>query len=257
MKYNLSVKDPSLFVNTNGFLVFALFMCYSFALTFTCFACVSLSAFLVRYTNRYELCALLAMLYWFIHPIVLYFVSYNNIYTDPIMKILILLLPNVCVFLGIHVLVHYEQMGGLTFGYLFTPVSTLTSYPSMGILMMILLIDAGLFFGIAWYFSWILPSEYSINRPWYFPFQKHFWITQKIIQVPEEEVPPLKKNFIAEPPPKFTEASIQVRHLNKAFGEARHLITDLSFDVYEEQLTVILGRDKVGKSTIVDMITGK
>lgn len=59
-----------------------------------------------------------------------------------------------------------------------------------------------------------------------------------------------------EEPSKSSSPIIQVRNLNKAFGEARQIITDLNVDIFENQLTVILSKERDAKSTILSIIAG-
>lgn len=129
----------------------------------TCFCCVICFS-LIFNEAYYVVIALMSTVFWFSHPMVLFFVSYNNPYTNQILKYLVLLLPNVCVYLGIFVIAQYEQMGGLNWSQFFTGVSTLTSYPSIGVLMVMLTVDAILYFLVAWYLFEVIPSEYKVSR---------------------------------------------------------------------------------------------
>lgn len=254
--HDIPCSKNSLLENSNGFLIFCTLLSYSFTLTTTCFLCVISFSHMMN-QKHYIIIAILTMFFWFVHPLVLFFVSYNNPYTNQILKYLILLFPNVCIFLGIFVIAQYEQMGGIKWSQFFTGVSTLTTYPSIGTLMVMLIIDSVIYFCIAWYLSEVIPSEHRVHKAWNFLYFKSFWKSQNYVKPPKEEVQIIEKSAVMEAPSKSMVPVIQIRNLNKAFGEARQIITDLSLDIYENQLTVILSREKDAKSTILNIIAGK
>lgn len=50
-------------------------------------------------------------------------------------------------------------------------------------------------------------------------------------------------------------AGIQIEHLHKEFGD-KVAVNDLSLNLYKEQITVILGENGSGKTTILSLLTG-
>lgn len=52
-----------------------------------------------------------------------------------------------------------------------TPDDSLT----LGLIMMMLLIDTFLYLVIALYFEAIFPGEYGVPLPWYFPVSPSYW----------------------------------------------------------------------------------
>lgn len=249
--HDMPSGENALLENSNGYLIYCALLCYSFALTSTCFLCVILYTYVIN-KNTYIICAIFSMVFWFTHPMVLLFVSYNNPYTNQLLKYIILLFPNVCFFLGIFVVAQYEQMGGIGWSQFFTGVSTLTTYPAIGTLMIMLLVDSVIYIFIAWYLTKVVPSEHSVHQCWNFLFYH-----KKLGHMRRERIPELKKTAVMEEPAEHLVPVIEIRNLNKAFGEARQIITDLNFDIYENQLTVVLGKENDAKSTIVNIIAGK
>lgn len=68
-----------------------------------------------------------------------------------------------------------------------------------------------------------------------------------------EEVQFDKKNFEKEPTNLF--AGIQIRKLRKKFG-SKVVVRDISLNMYEDQITVLLGHNGAGKTTTVSMLIG-
>jgi hypothetical protein len=81
-----------------------------------------------------------------------------------------------------------------------------------------LILDIGLYFGAAWYLSLVMPGMYGIPLPWYFPFQKSFWLGKSSQTVPVGlDSPTLPRRDVSgafEPDPKL-EAGLDVRNLSK------------------------------------------
>lgn len=137
------------------------------------------------------------------------------------------------------------------------PVMTLSSYPSVGYLMVTLIIDIAIYLFATWYLSKVLPSEFGINKKWNFLFKKYIWIKYLDKGEKEKSVPELVYSATLEKPTKNLIPVLQIRNLSKVYEETRKLVTDLNIDIYKNQLTVILGHCKSGKSAIMDMITGR
>lgn len=50
--------------------------------------------------------------------------------------------------------------------------------------------------------------------------------------------------------------SIVIRNLSKCYGD-QTVVKDVSMDIHEKSITVLLGHNGAGKSTVMGMITGK
>lgn len=58
-----------------------------------------------------------------------------------------------------------------------------------------------------------------------------------------------------EPEPSFLKTGIQITNLRKVFHK-KAAVEDLSLKMYEDQITVLLGHNGAGKTTVMSMLTG-
>lgn len=58
-----------------------------------------------------------------------------------------------------------------------------------------------------------------------------------------------------EPEPKGLKVGIKINNLKKVFG-TKTAVRNLSLNMYEDQITVLLGHNGAGKTTTMSMLTG-
>jgi len=61
--------------------------------------------------------------------------------------------------------------------------------------------------------------------------------------------------FEAEPPAAENKAGIRIANLTKTFGQ-RHAVNNLNLNMFENQITALLGHNGAGKTTTMSMLTG-
>uniref|UniRef100_A0A8I5U5U3 ABC transporter domain-containing protein n=1 Tax=Pongo abelii TaxID=9601 RepID=A0A8I5U5U3_PONAB len=108
------------------------------------------------------------------------------------------------------------------------------------------LFDAFLYSLVAWYIEAIFPGSYGVPKPWNF-----------FLQVMMVFFFPSYKYFEAEPIDLI--AGIQIKHLCKVFqghNTTKIAVKDLSLNLYEGQITVLLGHNGAGKSTTLSILSG-
>ncbi|KAI8435958.1 hypothetical protein MSG28_004122 [Choristoneura fumiferana] len=93
---------------------------------------------------------------------------------------------------------------------------------STGVIMLTL--DCVLYMLVALYLEQVLPGPYGAPKPWYFLVQKSFWFPNS-------------------------------QNLTKIYG-ANVAVNNLSLNIYDDQITVLLGHNGAGKSTTISMLTG-
>ncbi|XP_044315107.1 LOW QUALITY PROTEIN: phospholipid-transporting ATPase ABCA3 [Drosophila rhopaloa] len=133
-------------------------------------------------------------------------------------------------------------------------------------------------FAISWielliclYIEEVRPGEFGVPHPWYYPCQKRYWC-------PHRFVPPLlpksrNLNFplpfgllLPNPDdqrptgsiqkrPKDKKIGVEIRNLNKTFGH-REVVKNLTFNMYENEITALLGHNGAGKTTTILMLCG-
>lgn len=254
LKFDIYSSKIPMMEKSSGSLIFVFMLLHSFTATATVFLCGSL-------LSRYEFCALISLLFWYGQSFALFFVAYDKPFTDYYLKKLVMLLPNVCVILAILVMIQYEHIDGATWSNIQHPVVSLNTHPSIGCILLFLTVDILLYFFIAWYFTKIMIQGYNIREVWNFLFTKPYWqkicFNNNLESVPQENIHLLPDVLTIEPKPIAKKAIIQIRNLSKSYGEKRSVVSNINVDFYENEITIILGQTKAGKSTLINIITGK
>ncbi|PSN43689.1 hypothetical protein C0J52_19461 [Blattella germanica] len=126
----------------------------------------------------------------------------------------------------------------------------------LGHVVLMLIADAFIYLIITLYIEAVFPGEYGVPEKWYFPLQKSYWFRRRDspnLNVDTES--PIEGNDIYEAEPKNLPAGIQIKHLTKTFKN-KVAVKNLSLNMYEGQITVLLGHNGAGKTTTMSMLTG-
>lgn len=160
----------------------------------------------------------------------------------------------------------FDFYGGLNFDRLWEG----EGLPFAGSLIMIS-VDILLYLSLAYYLDNVVPSEYGTKRKPWFIFQKSFWIQpdkgMKFSKLMSGENNGFEDDAIPESPdlePVSAElqgkAAVRIRHLKKVFQprgkKAVTAVDGISLDIYESQITAILGHNGAGKTTLFNILTG-
>ena len=131
--------------------------------------------------------------------------------------------------------------------------------------------DAMLYGLLAAYFDKVLPSEYGTQLPWHFPFSFLFGgggkgaegggLSEPLLGDDADKASSVKQEPVsADLMSQISEnRSLSIKNLRKVFkttGEDRIAVNNLSLDMFEGQITVLLGHNGAGKSTTISMLTG-
>ncbi|XP_032097785.1 ATP-binding cassette sub-family A member 8 [Sapajus apella] len=124
--------------------------------------------------------------------------------------------------------------------------------------------DTCLYLALVIYFDKILPNEYGRRRSPLFFLKSSFWSqTQKADHVAlEDEMdsdPSSNDSFEPVPPEFHGKEAIRIRSVTKEYKgkpDKIEALKDLIFDIYEGQITAILGHSGAGKSTLLNILSG-
>uniref|UniRef100_A0A8C2JZ56 ATP-binding cassette, sub-family A (ABC1), member 3b n=1 Tax=Cyprinus carpio TaxID=7962 RepID=A0A8C2JZ56_CYPCA len=162
-------------------------------------------------------------------------------------KVSACLISNVAMAMGAQLIGMFEGKGtGIQWHNLFEPVTVDDDF-SLAQVLALLLLDSVLYALVAWYLEAVFPGEYGVPRPWYF-----------FILVQEEAEKVSKGEFFEEEPAGLV-SGVKIKHLAKVFkvgNKTKDAVRDLTLNMFEGQITVLLGHNGAGKTTTLSMLTG-
>ncbi|XP_045452694.1 phospholipid-transporting ATPase ABCA3-like [Melitaea cinxia] len=151
------------------------------------------------------------------------------------------------------------QQYGMGLSFFYVTSSHTRSSGSVLACYLCLMVQAFLFFGLAWYLAKVRPGPYGQALPWKFLFQKKYWSKKRVTPDEYEELEDLKKTTedpqYFEAAPKNMEVGIKIVNVSKVFANQRAL-SEVTLDVYKGEITVLLGHNGAGKTTLMSIITG-
>ncbi|XP_072549037.1 phospholipid-transporting ATPase ABCA3 isoform X1 [Salminus brasiliensis] len=179
-------------------------------------------------------------------------------------KVSACLISNVAMAMGAQLIGMFEGKGtGIQWSNLFEPVTVDDDF-SLAQVLGLLFLDTVLYGLVAWYVEAVFPGEYGVPRPWYFFVLPSYWCSSPrvalVMEKEEEEdaEKALKGEFIEEEPTGLV-SGVKIKHLAKVFkvgNKSKEAVKDLTVNMFEGQITVLLGHNGAGKTTTLSMLTG-
>ncbi|XP_060570838.1 phospholipid-transporting ATPase ABCA3-like isoform X2 [Ruditapes philippinarum] len=181
------------------------------------------------------------------------------------------LLHNVGMAFGINTMLIYEGTGdGAQWNNFYAP-GTIDDNFSLLDAMVMLLVDTVLYMVIAWYVDNVNPGDAGVAQPLWFPFLPSYWCGSKVEDSGYENNGDGSVNSEHfERDPQGSKVGISIRHLRKVFGGNRIkqcfkkgnsfkdkvAVNDTNLNMFEGQITSLLGHNGAGKTTTISMLTG-
>uniref|UniRef100_A0A7M4EW38 ATP-binding cassette sub-family A member 2 n=1 Tax=Crocodylus porosus TaxID=8502 RepID=A0A7M4EW38_CROPO len=144
--------------------------------------------------------------------------------------------------------------------------------------MMMLIIDAVVYGVLTWYIEAVHPGMYGLPRPWYFPFQKSYWLgngrietwectwpwsrTTRLSIMEEDQACAMENRRLEETrgieeEPNHLPLVVCIDKLTKVYKTDKKLaLNKLSLNLYENQVVSFLGHNGAGKTTTMSILTG-
>ncbi|XP_004373509.1 ATP-binding cassette sub-family A member 3-like [Trichechus manatus latirostris] len=245
-----SVIDKPVFYYSDYSSIFVFFMCYAIASI--------LFGFMVStFFSKANLAASLGSFLFFAAFLPFNFII--EIYGEITLakKIASCLSLNVALALGINLLLKLEMKEiGVKWDNLWTqavPDDNLV----FGYMLGMLLFDAFLYGLVTWYIETVFPGPYGMPQPWYFFLMRSYWFGSPGIGQERKErtrCETTEDNYFEAEPTDLV-AGIQVKHLYKEYRD-KVAVNDLSWNLYQGQITVLLGHNGAGKTTALSILTG-
>lgn len=235
----------AVFTHTHWSVLWVFFFLYSLAgVTFS----FMMSTFFAK-ANVAAIAGAVAWLFM-LNPYSIININYDSVGLWP--KIGASLLVNSGMGFGFKVLGRYESaMIGVQWSNLFTPV-TPDDDMTMGYVMLALLTASILQMLLALYIEKVKPGDFGVAEPWYFPFSIRFWTGSAKGSAANIDAIPMQKNPNYEDEPTDKNAGIKIRGLRKVYGN-KVAVNNLNLNIYENEITVLLGHNGAGKSTTMGM----
>lgn len=201
---------------------------------------------------------------------VIYFVSY--MYASVISlrfesassfeKIMLSFINNLGMSLGVQLIGIFEGLGyGINFSN-FTKGISLSDTFSMANVLVILFMNNFLHIFFIYYFDNVFPGDHGVAKPWHFVVSQFYKpkTTNKRNENQSQNIELNGKDFFEnESVYSARKIGIRIIDLFKEFkqkSEAKTAVENLNLNIYEGQITVLLGHNGAGKSTTISMITG-
>ncbi|CAG0880304.1 unnamed protein product, partial [Cyprideis torosa] len=238
----------------NVFLVFLFFFVYTFSTI--CF-CFMISGF----ASQANTASTWAGLLFFITYVPFFIVNPRYETLGLSGKVLVSLFSNCAMAFTGRLIGSFEGAGrGIQMDNIFDPV-TPDDQLTYALLMLMLILDGILYLLIAWYVDAVHPGEYGVPQPWYFFLQRSYWCGE--IHAPDTDIDygsigngGVKADFEEEP--RNLHPGVQIRNLTKVYKRGvAPAVNQLSLNLYEGQITVLLGHNGAGKTTTMSMLTGE
>uniref|UniRef100_A0A672UPW7 Cholesterol transporter ABCA5 n=1 Tax=Strigops habroptila TaxID=2489341 RepID=A0A672UPW7_STRHB len=241
----------SLFPQSSAFVIFLLFFLYGVSSVF--FALMLTPLFKKsKHVGIVEFLATLAF----------GFVGLNIVLLEDFPKSFVWILSPLCqcsFLIGIAQVMHLEDYeDGATFSNL-----SHGPYP-LFISLILLVLDSIFYLLVAVYLDQIMPGEFGLRRTPFFFMKPSFWSKHRknYKELYESSVNgSLSFSEIVEPVPLEFQGkeAIRISCVQKTFrkkGETVEALRNLSFDIYEGQITALLGHSGTGKTTLMNILCG-
>lgn len=175
-------------------------------------------------------------------------------------KIISLIVNNLALSEGIQLIGQFEGKGtGINFNNWTSGISVDDNF-SMIIVMAFMVLNHFIHLTLMWYFDQIIPGDHGIAKPWYFPFAglkgflfpdledqrklKEAQWSASIVSRQKSSEDELPVYLEDESIYSSKKVGISIKNLSKEFtqfGKLKKAVDDLSLNIYEGQISVLLG----------------
>ncbi|XP_023584173.1 phospholipid-transporting ATPase ABCA3 [Trichechus manatus latirostris] len=249
-------KNVAVLSNSDPSLVLVFLLCFSTS-------SISFSFMVSTFFSRANMAAAIGGFLYFFTYIPYFFVAPRYNWMTLSQKLFSCLLSNVAMAMGAQLIGKFEAKGtGLQWRDLLCPVNVDDDF-AFGQVLGMLLLDAVLYGLVAWYVEAVCPGQFGVPQPWYFFLTPSYWCGswRSVLGEEDGDDDPEKafRTEFFEAEPKGLVAGIKIKHLSKVFrvgNKGKAAVRDLNLNLYEGQITVLLGHNGAGKTTTLSMLTG-
>nr|XP_021553674.1 ATP-binding cassette sub-family A member 3-like [Neomonachus schauinslandi] len=249
-------KDVAVLTHSDPSLVLVFLLCFATS-------SISFSFMVSTFFSKANMAAAIGGFLYFFTYIPYFFVAPRYNWMTLSQKLLSCLLSNVAMAMGAQLIGKFEAKGvGVQWQDLLSPVNVDDNF-SFGQVLGMLLLDSVLYGLVTWYVEAVLPGQFGVPQPWYFFVMPSYWCghPRTVLGKEEEDDDPEKalRTEYFEAEPEDLVAGIKIKHVTKVFrvgNKGKAAVRDLNLNLYEGQITVLLGHNGAGKTTTLSMLTG-
>ncbi|XP_071081907.1 phospholipid-transporting ATPase ABCA3-like [Haliotis cracherodii] len=239
----LAQSDPSL--------LFVFLLCYGMSVVSFCFM---ISVF----ANKANVGAAIAGILFFFTYFPYFFLQSRYETMSRSEKLSASILLNMAMAYGANVIALYEGTGAGAQWNNFTSPATVDDNYSLLDAMVMLLGDTLIHLVITWYVDNVRPGEFGVPKPWYFPFTGTYWCGAGKVKVDASDVKHSDERHF-EKEPNGLNPGVCIKNLSKVFGSGskkKVAVNGMNLNMYEGQISVLLGHNGAGKTTTMSVLTG-
>nr|KAF6365702.1 hypothetical protein mPipKuh1_000030 [Pipistrellus kuhlii] len=249
-------KDVAVLAHSDPSLVLVFLLCFAIS-------SISFSFMVSTFFSKANMASAVGGCLFFFTYIPYFFVAPRYNWMTLSQKLFSCLLSNVAMAMGAQLIGKFEAKGtGVQWRDLLSPVNVDDDF-CFGQVLGMLLLDSVLYGLVTWYVEAIFPGQFGVPQPWYFFITPSYWCghPRTVSGKEEEDHDPEKalKTEYFEAEPENLVAGIKIKHISKVFqvgNKGKAAVRDLNLNLYEGQITVLLGHNGAGKTTTLSMLTG-
>nr|XP_044986326.1 phospholipid-transporting ATPase ABCA3 isoform X2 [Jaculus jaculus] len=249
-------KDVAVLSSSDPSLVLAFLLCFAVS-------SISFSFMVSTFFSKANMAAAVGGFLYFFTYIPYFFVAPWYNWMTLTQKLSSCLLSNVAMAMGAQLIGKFEAKGtGIQWRDLLSPVNVDDDF-CFGQVLGMLLLDSVLYGLVTWYVEAVFPGQFGVPQPWYFFLLPSYWCgnPRTVVGKEDDDSDPEKalRTEYFEAEPEDLVAGIKIKHLSKVFrvgNKDRLAIRDLNLNLYEGQITVLLGHNGAGKTTTLSVLTG-
>ncbi|KAL3853548.1 hypothetical protein ACJMK2_017083 [Sinanodonta woodiana] len=174
-------------------------------------------------------------------------------------KLAACLMSNIAMAFGVKAIAIYEGIGSGAQWSNFNEPGVVDDNFTLQLAIVMLLVDSAIYMIVAMYVDNVNPGEFGIAQPFYFPFLPSYWCSKKTDQRVCSNCDTGNDPEYFERDPTDMKRGISIKNLRKEFGSVENrtlAVNGMSLNMYEGQITSLLGHNGAGKTTTINMLTG-
>lgn len=245
------IGSTAIFSHSNFFLIWLFFFMY-------CIGVVTLCFMISTFFTKASIAGNVGVLLFFSTYVPFYVYGTNFEELNHVVKWLFCLPINTALGQGIALALNMElNREGITFSNMFSSINGF-GFSYFEVLMTMLLATI-IHLLIMTYIEMVFPGDVGVPKPWYFPVACLIRKSDKN-SLNHTHYDNNNENNSSSPgdyeeEPKHLNAKVRLEKLTKSFGNFK-AVNNLSLNIYEDQITVLLAHNGGGKTTTMNMLIG-